>query len=545
MKNSMPRTSWDSGLHLSRRRAVALAVSAMAVATQVTRSAAHSDPSATPSAAEGGDSLSTSLSMPSVLAADASPEFRAVAGAVVAALQQHQVPGAALGILAGDREEHAAFGVASRASLAPVGPDTLFQIGSLSKTFTATAIWRLIDAGALSLDAPVRTYLPEFRLADEATAAEVTVAHLLTHTGGWLGDNMPSDPDGGDDAIARYVSTVMPALPQLFPLGEFFSYNNAGFMLLGRLIEVATGTTYDAAMRNMIFGPLGLGDTILAHADVLRRSYADGHFFGPVNGQEILTVLTPLWIPRAVNPTGGIWSTTRDLIRYARFHLDPGTVAGSGRLVQPESLMRMQTPAKSMPGRPASIGMSWLIQEVEGVRAIQHPGATLGQNSDFVVIPEQRFAFTLLTNGNSGGAVTRDVLNAALATYPGLAFLSGKVGMTQILAADPGTATVDLPAETLAEYAGRYATELQTLNFEATDGGMEAINTFTTPQDLWQPDIPAPPVDAAGAPPAPVTFAAEDEALAFGQRLPFVRDASGQVGWAGWRMRLLPRENPA
>src|SRR5262249_35263264 len=149
--------------------------------------------------------------MPVTLDADASPEFRAVVEALVAAMQREQIPGAALGILAGDREEHAAIGVASIASLAPVGPDTRFQIGSLSKTFTATAIWRLIDAGALSLDAPVRTYLPAFRLADEATAAKVTVANLLDHTGGWLGDRMTEDA-GGDDAIARFIADVMPTL---------------------------------------------------------------------------------------------------------------------------------------------------------------------------------------------------------------------------------------------------------------------------------------------------------------------------------------------
>ena len=106
----------------------------------------------------------------------------------------------------------------------------------------------------------------------------------------------------------------------------------------------------------MIFGPLGLDSTLLDHAEVLRHPYADGHFFGPINGQNVLTVLTPLWVPRSVDPAGGIWSTTRDLIRYARFHIDPGTVAGSSRLVQPESLRRMQAPAQAIPraARPRS-----------------------------------------------------------------------------------------------------------------------------------------------------------------------------------------------
>src|ERR671935_146155 len=92
----------------------------------------------------------------------------AVAEALVAAMGEGGIPGAALGILDGDREEHATFGVASLSSLRPVTPETLFQTGSLGKTYTATAIWRLIDEGALALDAPVRTYLPDLRLSDEA-----------------------------------------------------------------------------------------------------------------------------------------------------------------------------------------------------------------------------------------------------------------------------------------------------------------------------------------------------------------------------------------
>jgi len=119
------------------------------------------------------------LPLPSTLASDASPQFRAVAEALTGSMRKHRVPGTALGILADDREEHATFGVASMNTLLPVGPNTLFQIGSLTKTYTATTIWRLIDEGKLALDAPVRTYIPDLRLQDEATAARVTVGDLM------------------------------------------------------------------------------------------------------------------------------------------------------------------------------------------------------------------------------------------------------------------------------------------------------------------------------------------------------------------------------
>ena len=455
-------------------------------------------------------------------------------------MQQNGVPGAAIGLLAGGREEHATFGVESLSSLRPVMAETLFQIGSLSKTFTGTAIWRLIDEGALALDAPVRDYLPDFTLMDAEVAAAVTVRNLLDHSGGFYGDDGFETGDG-DDAIARYVAERAPQLPQIFPLGEFFSYNNAGFSILGRLIEVVTGAPYNAAMASLLLGPLGLENSLLDREAFRNRPFADGHVATVINGKPAVAVQTPLLLPRAVDPAGGIWSTTRDLIRYARFHLDPSTVAGNSRLVQPESLRRMQAPAQAIPGLPASIGMNWVIQEVDGVRTFQHPGLTLSQATEFIVIPEQRFAFAMLTNSALGRSVEVAALDAALASYPGLASLSGKVGIIQAMSADSSTPTVSLPPEQLAEYAGRYATPLQALDFTTTESGLEVTQVQFALPDQWQPDIPSPD-ETGDSPSEAVTFAAPDEAIAFGLRLPFVRDASGRVGWVGNSLRLLPRQ---
>ena len=178
-----------------------------------------------------------------IVAEDASPAFRAVADALAQAMAQVNLPGAALGILADGREEHATFGLADVASGEAVGEQTLFQIGSLSKTFTGTAIMRLVDQGLVDVDATVRTYLPEFMVADASVSERVTVRHLLTHTAGWYGD-LFVDTGSGDDAGARYVDEIMLGLPQLSPLGGLFSYNNACFFVLGQIIEAATGGTY-------------------------------------------------------------------------------------------------------------------------------------------------------------------------------------------------------------------------------------------------------------------------------------------------------------
>jgi CubicO group peptidase (beta-lactamase class C family) len=486
--------------------------------------------------------LAAGFPLPSTLAADASPEFRAIADALVAAMRQYAVPGTALGILAGDREEHATFGVASLSSLRPVTADTLFQIGSLTKTFTATAIWRLIDEGALALDAPVRTYLPDLRLSDEATAATVTVRNLLNHTAGWYGDE-GFDTGDDDGALARYVVDRLPVLPQQFPCGQFFSYNNAAFQLLGRLIEVTTGTTYNAAMQQLLLGPLGLADSLIEHDAVLRRPYADGHIALPVNGRDVLTVQTPLWVPRSVDPAGGIWSTTRDLLRYARFHLGAHATAGRATTVRPVSLRRMQEPAAPIPGLPLQMGLDWFIQEVAGVRAIFHGGDTNGQHTELVLVPERGFAVVLLTNGQGGGSpAAQAVLDEALAHYPGLGPLAGQVGLLRALRVPADTPTVTRSPEHLAAYAGRYADPGLAVTFTPTAAGLERTAETTPQPGAYRAAIEPPPSPT----PLPVTFLAEDMGVLAGQlRLPFVRNAAGRVSWVSEGLRLLPRVGAA
>jgi len=464
---------------------------------------------------------------------DATREFRAVADVLVDAMRAERIPGAALGILAGGRDRHAGFGVASLSSLRPVTPATLFQVGSLTKTYTATAIWRLIDEGKLAVDAPVRRYFRGLRLRDEATITAVTVADLLEQTAGWFGDE---GFDTGDDAFAltRYVDTRLPELPQLFECGEFFSDNDAAFSLLGRLIELTVLTDYNDAMGRLVLGPLKLSETVLDRGAVLRRPHADGHVAMPVNGRETVAVQTPLWVPRSADPAGGIWSTTRDVLRYARLHLglEP---PGRTRILKPASLRAMQEPAVPVPGLPISMGRSWFVQDVDGLRVISHSGDTAGQHTVFVAVPQRGFAFVLLLNGRPGAAAGAAVLDEALARYPGLGSLSGNVGPTRALQVSP-EAPLAGPGERLRAYAGRYADPAVTEDFQIAGPGLERTVEPTPEPGAWQPGIMMPPPE-----PAPVRFLDRDIGVSGGMRLPFVRNRDGAVGWVADRMRLRPR----
>jgi CubicO group peptidase (beta-lactamase class C family) len=173
------------------------------------------------------------------------------------------VPGAALGILCGGEAATTGFGVTHIDHPSPVTDETIFGIASISKTLTTTLVMRLAEMGKLDLDATVRTYLPDFRVADETTSSQATIRHLLTHTGGWEDDSLNDDDSGlGNDAFSRYVAR-MANLEQLAPVGTVFSYNNAGFHLLGGVVEVVADRRYESAMKELVFDPLGMEHTLL------------------------------------------------------------------------------------------------------------------------------------------------------------------------------------------------------------------------------------------------------------------------------------------
>jgi CubicO group peptidase (beta-lactamase class C family) len=138
----------------------------------------------------------------------------------------------------------------------PVRPDTLFLVASVTKTFTATAVMRLVADGKVALDAPVRRYVPELVLADERAADQITVLNLLNHTSG-LDWGVIGDFGEGNDALTRYVSALA-GLPLIAPPGARPSYSQAGFNLAGRIVEKVTGLTYEKAVASLVFDPVGL-----------------------------------------------------------------------------------------------------------------------------------------------------------------------------------------------------------------------------------------------------------------------------------------------
>lgn len=185
------------------------------------------------------------------------------------------VPGVAVGVLYGKRRYMSGYGVTNVDHPLEVDAKTLFQIGSTTKTFTATAVVRLVEMGKLDLDVPIRRYLKDLKLKDRDVQAKVTLKHLLTHTGGWLGDYF-YDGGRGDDALANVVAT-MSKVKQLTPLGEVWSYNNSGFTIAGHVIERVTGQPFQTAIRELIFEPLGLDRSFFFADEAMPYRTVVGH----------------------------------------------------------------------------------------------------------------------------------------------------------------------------------------------------------------------------------------------------------------------------
>ena len=194
---------------------------------------------------------------------------------VTAKMAEYRVPGVGLGLLHDGQLHLRGFGVTNLDDPQPITEDTLFTIASISKTMTATAVMKLVDDGRLDLHAPVRTYLPGFHVLDDETSRTVSLWHLLTHTPGWEGQLITEDR--GAEALAHFASSIMPTLPQLARPGEVWSYNNAGFALTGRILEVVTGKSIHDALRDLVFSPLGLTRTVTRLTDAMTYRLSLGH----------------------------------------------------------------------------------------------------------------------------------------------------------------------------------------------------------------------------------------------------------------------------
>jgi CubicO group peptidase (beta-lactamase class C family) len=419
------------------------------------------------------------------------------------------VPGVSVGLIADGEEVVAGFGVTNVDHPLPVDGDTLFQIGSITKTVTATALMRLVEQGKVGLDVPVRAYLPGLRLRDEAAAAGVTLRHLLTHTAGWFGD-LFVDTGVGDDALARYVDGLAD-VEQLTPLGTVWAYSNSGFALAARVMEVATGKTAEDAITDLVLRPLDMTRSFFFARDAITHRVAAGHFVY----EGVPAVARPWHVPRSAHAIGGVVSSARDMLKYARFHLGDGSAADGTRLLSAEAVRLMRTP-QTAGALDARRGLGWTLDEVGGLIVVSHGGATIGQQAHLALVPEREMAVIVLTNSAQGSQLHQGVTRWAY---------RAKLGV-----AAPAAVAHYRPSGELAAYAGVYESpgHRYELKLETDELVLYGVPKVALAAKFERK--PPPP------PPAHVAFCARDRIVVLDGPTKdlqgeFLRDAGGAIEW--------------
>lgn len=290
------------------------------------------------------------------------------------------------------------YGLADRDKDLPNTPQTKYRLGSITKQFTAMAILMLQAQEKLNVQDPICSYLPEC----PATWQDITIHHLLTHTSGIQNfTNFPdyettkATPSPSEQTIARFKDR-----PLDFQPGEQWSYSNSGYILLGYIIEQASGQAYQAFLRGHIFEPLQMKDTGYDHND---DSLAMGYtgFYGHWEKADTIDMTIPY-------AAGGLYSTVEDLYRWDQ-------ALYTEQLISQELLDLMFTPYAEMPGPGLSYGYGWAVGEMNHHQAVGHGGGIDGFATEIRRYIDDKVTIIILSNRDTTGvASTVDLIAQAV-----------------------------------------------------------------------------------------------------------------------------------
>ena len=365
-------------------------------------------------------------------------------------LDSHDAVGVAVAVVRNEEVISRGFGVRDVGSGAPVTPETMFHLASVSKPFVATAIVSLAtareaDGPVLDLDAPIVDWVPEFTLAD-GRAGDVTARGLLTHSSGLpdVADYGWHDPQLGDDALSEFARSLSGWRLQAEP-GSAYSYSNAGYELLGLLLSRVTGVTFEDAVRQQVLAPLGMRTSTFLRSEVPGHLAASPHVGMPLTVPDGAYPYT-----RRHAPSSTLHSNVVEMCRWMVAHFEPvevaaGVSATEWARLDDRVLDLMSRPVMSMDDPPWEGGASlgWAVGTYGGRRTLSHSGADPGFGSRVVLVPEARTGVVVLANSNTVPAspIAKAALDIALDGEPG----EGAAAMLALL-----PPVVGAVAETLA-----------------------------------------------------------------------------------------------
>lgn len=282
------------------------------------------------------------------------------------------------------------YGLANVELGVPIQPDMVFELGSITKQFTAASILLLAERGQLSLGDDLTKYLPDFPTHGKT----ITIEHLLTHTSGipsytglpeWL-------PKVREDFTPQQIIDLFKDKPLEFEPGEKWAYNNSGYILLGAIVEKVTGKSYEDFVEQEIFKPLGMARSCYGNNSEIVAGRVDGYDKDAASPSgyrraDYVSMTQPY-------AAGSLMSTVDDLARWDE-------ALTGGRLLKPASLERMFTPVDLRSGRSTGYAYGWAIGEYAGRKIIEHGGDINGFTTDILRVPEARLLVVILSN-NTG-----------------------------------------------------------------------------------------------------------------------------------------------
>lgn len=322
-------------------------------------------------------------------------------------MQVAGIPGLALGIVYRDQIVYLkGYGIAGPDGRA-VTPQTPFILGSTTKSFTALAVMQLVEAGRIDLDAPVTRYLPWFRTADAAASAQITVRNLLNQNSGlptYAGREGLLDNDQSSMALENGVRDLS-GVQLNQPAGQHYEYANENYNILGLIVQVVSGKSYEEYVRSAIFAPLQMSHSATALSDPAALDIAIGYrswLFWPVAFDAPY--------PRSMTPSGFLISSVEDMAHYLTAQLNGGTY-DNNQLLSPHGITSLHTPGSAI-SPSSSYGMGWVIQGTPGSTEIWHNGDVSNFHSNLLLLPEQHIGIVILIN--LGGFFTSAALNAPI-----------------------------------------------------------------------------------------------------------------------------------
>jgi CubicO group peptidase (beta-lactamase class C family) len=326
---------------------------------------------------------------------------------------QYKVPGVAIGIVQdGKLIFEQGFGVRAVGKKEKITPQTLFMIGSTTKSLTTFMMACLVDEGKFTWDTPVNQVMPDFALGDEATTKKLLMKHLVSASTGIPRQDMELFFNYNQATPELRVKEMKNMKPTT-GFGETFQYSNSmvaagGYVAAHSLYEtMGLGKAYDTAMQSRVFDPLGMPSTTFDFAQVKKADHAVPH------GMELDGTYTSLKVDdeipvRSVRPAGGAWSNVHDMAQYMITELNKGITSNNKRVISENNLLKRRDPQIQISDK-LSYGLGLMMENYHGILSVGHGGLTNGFSSDLFFLPEYKMGLVILTNARGAGLLTMAV----------------------------------------------------------------------------------------------------------------------------------------